>query len=110
MIQPVDLLTQVVLQVRREAELYLELLSVQAELRALTYRPLLHVLAGAGVVPLINTHQMLTGKANTFSFLTFSTLPLVFGSLSALGDSLEVRESCLSHTHAPQSTREGIFS
>ncbi|XP_052131886.1 uncharacterized protein LOC113203789 [Frankliniella occidentalis] len=78
-------------QVLAAARLHHDLLSLQAELRDVTFGPMLHVLAGALVVPLINTYQVLRGVANVFSLLTFSTLPFVFGTLSLLADGIEVR-------------------
>lgn len=48
------------------------------------------MLAGALLVPLINTYQLLFGPRTMFSGLTLSTLPLVYGSMSLLGDRLDV--------------------
>lgn len=65
-----------------------------------TAQALLHMLAGALLVPLINTYQLLFGPRTMFSGLTLSTLPLVYGSMSLLGDRLDVgcqevkRRSC----------------
>lgn len=46
------------LQLREAAKHYQQLLALQEELKQLTFGPMLHILTGAGVVPLINTYQV----------------------------------------------------
>ncbi|XP_052131828.1 uncharacterized protein LOC113202733 [Frankliniella occidentalis] len=65
-----------------------EMMQFENDMRAIFFTGVLHMLAGALLVPLINTYQLLFGPRTMFSALTLSTLPLVYGSMSLLGDRL----------------------